>query len=163
MNSFHIAYAAWLAGIFILSRPDRAAWVVLANMTATLAVCGLMDIDAMSDAGSRMAMMAIDTASAAVLVTRAGVSRVLAALFAVSSGLHIPYLVFGVSPSTTFAVVYIVNVAQLAVLTIGIFSDGGGGKFRFRHIRDRNSLEASGLPSGVAAVSVAVAFGRGDR
>ena len=54
MNSFQIAYAAWLAGIFILSRPDRAAWVVLANMTATLAVCGLMDIDAMSDAGSRM-------------------------------------------------------------------------------------------------------------
>ena len=151
MSDFQIIYLVWLAGVFILCKPCWPMWVTLANAVATLAICGAVDVAAIGRSDATLLMMISDIATASALIFHAGFARVLGLAFAVSAAMHLPALVLGVSLGSTFALVYLVNVVQLGVLSLGSGSDHGMRR-RFRFGADKNSLQPPrgnlGLGSG---------------
>jgi len=160
VSDLQIIYAIWLAGVFIAFRPVFAMWVVLANMLAILATCGLMDIGVIDRPNSTLFIMLADLVSGVVLAMRGGVSRVLAWGYAATVGLYSLNIILDVSLDTTFALVYVICFAQLGVLTIGSGGDNG-----YRNRRRFGATAVSGPVShrneGLAGVGVAL-VSRGD-
>jgi hypothetical protein len=160
VSDLQIIYALWLAGVFIAFRPVFAMWVVLANMLAMLAICGLMDIGVLIRSDATLFIMLVDLVSGVVLALRGGVSRALAWGYAATVCLYSLNIILAVSLDTTFALVYVICFAQLGVLTIGSGGDNG-----YRNRRRFGASAVSGSIShrndGLAGVSVAL-VSRGD-
>ena len=161
MNTFQIIYLMALAGVFATCKPRFAAWVVLANAAATLAVCGAMDLG-LTD-GGLLWFLLIDSATAAALFTRRGFHVVLGAAFVVSALIHVLNLWGGIPRDTTFAIVYALNVAQIGVLWGGSVGGGGlrrGGRFVPSFRRAKALVGNQGM---VAACVSEVGIGDGRR
>ena len=154
MTALQAFYVIWVFGVFALWKPTLTAWVVLANMATTLAVCLAMDLGKASRDQATSLMMVIDLASGTALIFRPGLSRVMGATFGVTALLHTLNLAFGVSIGATFAVVYAVNAVQLGVLAIG-----SGGNTRLRRRFGLGDTAGRGVSSprntGLGATSVA--------
>ena len=125
MNEAQIIYAIALAAVFAAHGPTFSAWVLLANMAATLVACLAMDLGALDRTGATMTMMVIDFASGAVLLTKPGQSRLIAMGYAVTVPIYAGTILAGIAESTTFAIVIGIGFCQLVV--VGIGSGGGHG------------------------------------
>lgn len=142
MNSFQLFYTIALAAILVL-RPSKPAMVVAINAAATLAICLAMDLHTIVRSDATMLMMIADLTAGAALIFSPGLSRVVGLSFALTSQLHTLNLVFGVSNSTTFAILYVVNFVQLGMLSSGF----GGRGYRFRRMLGRRDFSYRGLSS----------------
>lgn len=136
MNAAQIIYALALALIFAARGPIFPAWVLLANMLATLAACLAMDLGALERDGATLTMMIIDLASGAALMQRPGLSRVVAVGYAATVPLYSLTIVFEVQTDTTFAIVNGIAFIQLAVAGFGSGGNGGGNRRRFCGLPD---------------------------
>lgn len=141
MNTAQIITVIWAGGL-LLFRPSFSAKVMAVNIAATLAICLALDLGAASRTDATMLMMLADLAAGAALIFRAGLARVVGLSFAVTSMLHTLNLAFGVSNSTTFAVLYLMNFVQL-----GMLSSGGGGGSRIRAMFGRGDFLGGVSPS----------------
>lgn len=128
MNTGQIIYALALAGIFAWRGPSFAVWVLLGNMLATLAVCGAMDLQWITRDNATLSMMLTDFASAAVLITKPGISRIIAAGYGVTVPIYSASIIFGATESATFAVVVAIGFLQLMVAGIGSNDNGLRGR-----------------------------------
>ena len=152
MNTGQIIYALALAGVFLWHGPSHAAWVLLANMAATLAACLALDFG-MDRSDATLTMMLIDFVSGAALVFKPGLSRVLAAGYATTVPLYALNILAGLSEGTTFAVVMAVGFIQIMVAAIGGDSNDRGN--RGRHSDVGHSLSISVRSSGLGASGMA--------
>jgi hypothetical protein len=125
VNEQQIIYLVWLVAVFVIRPPCFAVWVVCANALATLAVCGLMDAGALDRSNATLFMMLVDLLSGVALATRSGLSRVIAWGYALNVAIYSLNIVLGISLNATFALVYLIGLAQLGMLTIGPRGDNG--------------------------------------
>jgi len=130
MNTAQITYAVLLAIVFAWRGPSYGLWVLLGNLLATLAICLGMDLGAVGRSDATVYMMIVDAASGAALVIRPGLARVASVGYALTVPIYSAVILFGVSPDTTFAVIYVVLFAQLGVFAVG---GNGGNGFSSRH------------------------------
>ena len=130
MSGPQIAYAVALVALFAWRGPSFTAWVLLGNMGAALAGCYAMDLGVIGRTDTTLAMMLIDFVSASLLLTQPGMPRVIAAGYAVTIPLYALNVVFGVSESTTFALVIGLGFVQLVVAGIGAGGDDRGNRSR---------------------------------
>ena len=136
MNAAQIVYVICLALIFVVRRPNRALWVVLANCMATLAVCEAMDLgwlvrNAQVD-DVTMAEMLIDFASMAALLSPKPLPLVIASGYFTSVLCYTLTINFNVHLATTFAIVNSIAFIQLLVVAVG--SDGNHGGRRLARL-----------------------------
>ncbi len=151
------AYLIALALLFWWRGPSFAAWVLLANAVATLAVLGAMDWGLLGHTEKTLFLMLIDFASGAVLLTSPGLPRVLAVGYGIIILVYPANIIFGVSEGTTFAIVIGIGILQIVVAGIGYGGDGGGG---LRRYSDGPHLVAlPGRNSGLGAPVVAEVSG----
>lgn len=156
MSELQIIYLVWLVVVFVIRPPCFAVWVVCGNALATLAVCGLMDLGALDRSNATLFMMIVDLLSGVVLATRSGLSRVIAWGYALNVAIYSLNIVLGISISATFALVYLIGLAQLGMLTIGPRGDNGyrnrrgrGAAPLFDAVPRRNTgIHAQGLGMG---------------
>jgi hypothetical protein len=132
MSDAQIIYLAWLVAVFVIRPPCFAVWVVCANALGILAVCGLMDLGAVDRSDATLFMMLVDLVSGVVLATRGGLSRVIAWGYALNVAIYSLNIVLGISLNATFALVYLIGLAQLGMLTIGPRGDNGSRNRRGR-------------------------------
>ena len=116
----------------------------MGNLAAFLAVCHLMDIGFLDRGETTLWFAVIDMATAAALVIKPGLPRVVAAGFAVTITTYAVSVPFGAPTDTTFAIVWAILVLQLGVVAFGSSGNHGGGGYR-----RRNSHPVSlGSPAG---------------
>jgi hypothetical protein len=132
MSDAQIIYLAWLVAVFVIRPPCFAVWVVCANALGILAVCGLMDVEALDRSNATLFMMIVDLLSGVALATRSGLSRVIAWGYALNVAIYSLNIVLGISLNATFALVYLIGLAQLGMLTIGPRGDNGSRNRRGR-------------------------------
>ena len=153
MSGPQIAYALAMAALFAWRGPSFATWVLLGNMVAALLGCLAMDVGILERADATLTMMLIDFVAGSILLTRPGLSRVIA----VGYGMTIPFywlsLRFGVSEGTTFAIVIGIGFVQLMVAGIGTGSNDRGNRGRRADVA--GSVSVSGRNSGLAQGGVA--------
>jgi hypothetical protein len=152
VNTGQIIYALALAGVFLWRGPSHVAWVLLANMAATLAACLALDLG-MARADATKAMMLIDMVSAAVLIVRPGLPQLVSVGYVATFWLYMANLRFGLSEATTFAVVVGLGFLQIMVAAIGTGGNnrGGSGRVPFLH----NFVAPSRRVGRVGAVGMA--------
>lgn len=136
MNTAQIVYVIGLAGVFAFRGPNPAAWVLLANLAATLAACLAMDLGRLDRDAATLTMMIIDLASAAALLSMPGLPRVVAAFYAITIPAYSLNILFGVQIGTTFAIVNAVAFFQLAVAGLGGSGDDPGHRGRSADVAD---------------------------
>ena len=156
MNTGQIIYALALAGVF-LWRPGYAAWVLLANMAATLAACLALDFG-MDRSDATLTMMLIDFIAGAALVVKPGLPRLLSVGYATTVPLYALNIVAGLSDGTTFAVVMAVGFIQIMVAAIGGDSNDRGNRRRRSDVGHSLSISvrSSGLGAGGMAQTAAL-------
>lgn len=126
------AYALGLAVVFYHRGPSFAAWGLLANFAAFLAVCLAMDLAWLTREETTIWFAVIDCATGAVMALRGGLSRIIATGYAVTVPIYALAVVFGVSTDTTFAIVWAVVALQLLAVYFGTGSNHGRGNRRRR-------------------------------
>lgn len=130
MNTAQYILLACLALLW-LWRADRYAMACLtANFVVTLAICLAMDLGALDRAGSTSWQMVVDLGTAAGMVLRPGLSRILAMGYAVTLPVYAAILFFALPQVEGFGVITLIAFVQLGVVTIDTFTGGGvgGGK-----------------------------------
>jgi len=122
-----IIYAAILLALWV-AKADRhvMTWLTI-NLAAMLVAAGLMDIGLIEREAATVAMMTIDLATGVALAFGPGLSKIIAVGYAITIPLYSLELVFGVSISTTIAIVLFIAFAQLGVVCFDRFNGSGGG------------------------------------
>ena len=132
-----LAYPAWAN--------QRYAFVWLAaNFAATLLACLGMDLGIQSDIDATVTMMIVDFATGVAMMSKAGLSRVISATYALTVplyGLAIHDLLTRIEPD--FTLMYIVNGMQIMALAFGALGDNSGGGPRRRFVSGRVPLALS--------------------
>jgi len=134
MDRTQVGILAGLMALFLVRGPSLAAYVLAGNMVATLSLCAAMDLQAIDRDGATLSMMLVDAVSGAVLISHAGMPRVLAAIYAAMVLVYSLNILFGVQISTTFAIVNVCTFIQLAVAGIGGTDNGAGNRRRFGNV-----------------------------
>lgn len=156
MNDFQIGYTlALLALAYPAWKRQRYAFCgLLANLVATLLACLAMDLGALDRTGATMTMLIIDLATGVALAMKPGTAQLLAWGYAVTVPIYFANLLLGVQIGATFAIVYVVAVAQLGVLGIGTLggnSGGGGRRYPARGVSLAVQARGGGLhPSAIS-------------
>ncbi|MGL5011819.1 MAG: hypothetical protein ACRC6I_18230 [Paracoccaceae bacterium] len=154
MSDFQTAY---LLALLILTpmawrRQGYALGWLWFNMLAMLAAAGAMDMGWIERTGATLTMMLIDFGTGVGLAMRPGLPRLLAWLYAITIPVYAANVVFGLSLSDTWAIVYIVAVVQLGMLGIGSYGSGGGNGRRRSSGRPVASVTARNAKISSAAV-----------
>jgi len=148
-----IIYAAILLVLWA-AKADRhvMTWLTI-NLAAMLIAAGLMDIGVVEREAATVAMMTIDLATGVALAFGPGLSKIIAVGYAITIPLYSLELVFGVSISTTIAIVLFIAFAQLGVVCFDRFNSGGGGRNIRRPDTHSHSLALSRGYSAVRATA----------
>ena len=156
MNTFQIIYVICLAAVFALRGSSPVAWVLLANLAATLAACLAMDLGWLSRDEATLTMCVIDLASGVVLLSSPGLGRIVALGYAITVPIYSANLIFGVQIGATYALVNVAAIAQVMVALIGQNSDDGGNLRRSADGAD--PLFLSGGDQGVGQLSLPTVY-----
>lgn len=130
MNGFQVAYLLALAALTCPAwNGQRYALLCLwGNMLAMLAASLALDLGAMDRNAASITMMMIDLSTGVALAMRPGLSRVIAAGYAVTIPLYVPMISgFFTRMAEPFTIIYVVSAAQIVVFGLGSFGGNGGG------------------------------------
>jgi hypothetical protein len=163
VNSFQVAY---LLALVALTYPAwgwqrYALGCLWGNLLAMLAASLAMDLGALDRADASITMMLIDLSTGAALSMRPGLSRVIAAGYAVTVPLYVPAISgLFTRGDANFTIIYIVASLQLGALAVGSFGGFGGGSGR-RRIAFRRPVEIQGGNVGIHCQPIS-SFSAGD-
>lgn len=149
MNGFQIAYALTLVALtYPAWAGQRYSLLCLwANLLATLTACLAMDLAMISPDSARLWMMIADLSTGAALASRPGLSRVIAAGFALTIPLYVPSISgLFTRGQVDFTIVYIVNSLQLGALGLGSLEGGSGSGGGRVHRLDAGRLSMGKAP-----------------
>ena len=136
MNGFQVAYLLALIALTYPAwgRQRYALGCLWFNLLAMLAASLAMDLGAMDWERSMLTMMLIDLSTGAALAMRTGLSRIIAAGYAITIPLYAPMIsgLFTRLPDP-FTLVYVVSAAQIGVLGLGTLGGNGRGGGRRLH------------------------------
>jgi hypothetical protein len=108
-----------------------------------------MDLSWLDDTSARLWMMQVDLVTGVALAMRPGISRVIAAGYALTVPLYFPQISgLFTRAEPDFTVVYIVNVLQIGALFIGTLGGHGGGGGN-RRVAWRIPMAAQGGNRGI--------------
>ena len=160
MNQYQTAYLLALVALTYPAwgRQRYALGCLWFNMLAMLAASLALDLGALDRGDASITMMLIDLATGTALAMRPGLSRVVAAGYAVTIPLYVPMISgFFTRLPEPFILIYAVSAAQIGVLALGSFGDNGRGGGRRLHSREvsmaisqRGAAMAGGPISSVA-------------
>ena len=165
MNQFQAAYLlALIALTYPAWKGQRYALLCLwGNMLAMLAASLALDLGAIDRNAASVTMMMIDLSTGVALAMRPGLSRVIAAGYAVTIPLYVP-MISGLFTRMTepFTIIYVVSVAQIVVFGLGTFGGNGGGGGRRLHSREVSlAIPQRGAAMAGGPISAATCDGQG--
>ena len=146
MNGFQVTYLTVLV-VLTCAAYRGGFWFALgclwANAVATLAVAGAMDMGWFERTDATLSYMVIDTVTGGILVSRAGLPRVLALLYVITVPTYAANLIFGLPLDGMFLLIYAAAMAQLGVVASALGTGGSGGGGRSRRLGRMASLAPS--------------------